>query len=42
MSTNKITTLTVAELKKKAMEKSRKAYQKARDNGTLKPALVAK
>lgn len=37
MKKDKIDSLTTAELKKVAFEKSREAYQKGRDNGTLKP-----
>lgn len=32
--------LTAVELKQKAMEASRQAYQKAKKNGTLKPVLI--
>lgn len=32
--------LTAAELKRKAMEASRQAYQKAKANGTLKPVMA--
>lgn len=32
--------MTAAELKRKAMEASRLAYQKARENGTLRPVTA--
>lgn len=38
MKKDDINSLTASELKKVAFEKSRETYQKARDNGTLKPS----
>lgn len=37
MKKDDINSLTTTELKKVAFEKSKEAYQKGRDNGTLKP-----